>query len=126
MKTSVAHVRKHPFDVCCGRAGFRGERHMLNTKPGVGGWLGNPYRVEDFERYGDGRKLVIALFEEQFVLKLATDPAFKAAVLALRGKRLGCWCVDDPWQPGDGGELICHAMVVAKWVDGQFAICKGK
>jgi len=40
-------------------------------------------------------------------LRARHDPAWRDDVLALRGKRLGCWCKPGP----------CHADVLVAWVD---------
>ncbi len=70
--TTIVNIRHHECDIYCGR----------------GSIFGNPYnhqllnitRDESCERFID-----------YFNHKL-TDSRFRDKVLALRGKRLGCWC----------------------------------
>jgi hypothetical protein len=50
--------------------------------------LGNPFILG----HDGSREAVLAKFEAYARQRLATDPAYRAAVEALRGKRLGCWC----------------------------------
>ena len=38
---------------------------------------------------------------------MESDPEFRAKVLALRGKRLGCWCAPAP----------CHCDIIAAYLD---------
>lgn len=102
MPTTVVNVRLDPCDCYIGRKGVGGSRHMLNTKAGEPGWLGNPWRA-------DSMADPIESFRQAFLRKLDAVPEFRAAVLALRGKRLGCWC-----KPG-----ACHGDVIAAWLDAQ-------
>jgi len=55
----------------------------------------------------------LAAFTWYLDLRAKHDAAWKRDVLALRGKRLGCWCVD---RDGNGP---CHARVLAEWIDAQ-------
>jgi ribA/ribD-fused uncharacterized protein len=55
------------------------------------GWLGNPHKADDIVG-GKGnvsREKAIELFRRDFLAKIDSDPAFKAAVEALRGKKIG-------------------------------------
>ena len=91
--TRVVNLRREPYDVYIGRG------HGLN------GTFGNPY---DVRRYG---KEAMALFREYFYARVAVDDEFRARVLALRGKRLGCFC-----KRADGtGD--CHGDVIAAWLE---------
>jgi hypothetical protein len=64
--------------------------------------FGNP-----FVRGRDGsRDEVIAKYREWFTRRLQ-DPGFYAAVLELRGKRLGCYCSPN----------LCHGSVIAEYLD---------
>lgn len=92
MKTTVVNIMDRvPFDVYVGRAGA-----------GLSGLFGNPFdegpRVERIRK-----------FEAYFLRRVEDDPEFRAQVLALRGKRLACFCRPKP----------CHATVIASWVDAQ-------
>ena len=95
MVTRVANKRKEPYDVYIGR-------------PSI---FGNPYKISDwrvrgFIRYT--REEVIKLYRQYFHIKLGEDPEFKRAVLALKGKVLGCYC-----KP-----LACHGDVIVEYLEG--------
>lgn len=89
--------------------GLKGQSHLLNTDPREDGWLGNPYRLED---YGNNRVKVISLYHRDFKKRLK-DPKFKRALLGiLKGCqkpkiRLGCFC----------HPLACHGHVIADWIN---------
>lgn len=92
MATKVVNIRTGaPFDVYIGRAGH-----------GLDGYFGNPFA-------GSSREANIAMFEDYFDKRIDTDEAFRARVLELRGKRLGCFCVP----------RACHGDVIAAWLDGE-------
>ena len=87
-------VNHEPYDVYCGRAGH-----------GEDGYFGNPFRVGP-----DGsRNEVIAKHRSYFHARLRWDPAFLQRVLALRGKRLGCFCVP---------QLSCHVDNIVEYLNG--------
>ena len=88
--TTVVNLRLEPFDVYIGRPG-RGHE----------GYFGNPIR----ERTAAGMER----FRDYFTKRVARDPEFRRRVLALRGKRLGCFCKPGP----------CHGDVIATWVNAQ-------
>jgi hypothetical protein len=97
MKTLVVNLRKEPYDVYIGRAG-----------KGQGGYFGNPFRVP----HGVPRHRILDIlveYREWFLERVEREPVFRARVLALRGKRLGCFCKPGP----------CHGDVIAKWIDEQ-------
>lgn len=50
-------------------------------------------------------------FRGYFLDRVTNDPKFRAEVLALRGKVLGCFCV----RPNGSGD--CHAKIIAAWLD---------
>jgi polyhydroxyalkanoate synthesis regulator phasin len=85
----------------------------MNTKgmkPGQPGWLGNPTKWE-----GNGGKPgvkiedAIAAFRSDFLDKIEEDSEFKAAVLALRGKKIGYY------KPQNEN----HLQVVQEWLANQ-------
>jgi hypothetical protein len=65
--------------------------------------FGNPYRTD----YATGRTKAIEAFRVYFLKRLDESPEFRALVLALRGKTLGCHCKPRP----------CHGDVIAEWLD---------
>lgn len=98
MKTTVVHVNDPAgFDIYIGRAV---PRKALADSP-----FGNPFIIG---RDGN-RSEVIRKFESYFHTCLTVDKEFRAAVFALRGKRLACWC-----KPAD-----CHGDIIAAYLDAQ-------
>lgn len=91
--TRVVNLRRSEFDVYIGRAGH-----------GQDGYFGNPFPVS---KYGLD---ALPRFRHYFATRLEVDPEFRRRVLALRGKKLGCFCKPRP----------CHGDVIAEWIDSQF------
>lgn len=82
--------------------GGRGNNaHINNTNYPNKGWLGNPHPVYL------GREKCIEMFKIDFLNKIKTDNIFKAAILSLKNKTVGCFC-----KP-----LACHLDVVKEWLD---------
>jgi hypothetical protein len=94
MVTTVVNLRRSGYDVYIGRAG-----------KGLDGYFGNPFRLSP----GDDRAAVLDRYRGWFLERIRADGEFRRKVLALRGKRLGCFC-----KP-----LACHGDVLAAWVDAQ-------
>lgn len=87
MTTRVINIKDGvPYDVYCGRPGP----------------LGNPFQ-------SGTRDTNIENYRRMFSERVKVDERFRKAVLALKGKTLGCFCVP----------LKCHAQVIADWVDAQ-------
>ena len=87
-QTTVVNINKEPYDVYIGR----------------GSLFGNPYEVGV-----DGtRSEVIERFKKWFTL-LLRDPVFKAEVMKLKGKRLGCFCHPE--------RENCHGKVIANYLN---------
>lgn len=101
MPTTVVNIRLHDYDVYMGRAG-----------KGHDGYFGNPHRRVD----GPPGSTLDA-FRDYFFERVEEDPEFRARVMALRGKRLGCFCVDKPWLPGTPGMFFCHAQIIAQFIE---------
>jgi hypothetical protein len=73
----VKNIRFQEYDVYCGR-----------PRKGSTSLLGNPFVIGP-----DGtREEVIAKHIAYADYRFEHDPEFKAAVLALKGKKLGCFC----------------------------------
>lgn len=92
--TTVVNLRSEPFDVYIGRAG-----------KGQDGYFGNPY---DVRKYGAD---ALPKFIGYFLGRVEADAEFRRRVVALHGKRLGCFC-----KPRD-----CHGDVIAEWVNAYAA-----
>jgi len=72
--------------------------------------FGNPFKIEDFtDEFSSkrARRLVVELYAQWFLHKVAADEEFKEAVEELELKKLGCHC-----KPKD-----CHADVIATYLD---------
>lgn len=105
MPTTVVNIKRgDAYDVYIGRATKRVRSGLARaTKPGEDGRFGNP-----FPKMGPKEEL-LKLFRNYFLQRVVKDLEFRAAVLKLRGKRLGCFCAPAP----------CHGHIIAAWVDSQ-------
>jgi len=100
-ETTVVNIRNEP---CCIKI-TRKPNGLLAATPGFG-YYGNPFTVEEY-----GREECLRLYKEYFDNRIVTDPVFRAAILSLRGKRLGCFC-----KP-----LACHGDIIKEWLDNHAA-----
>lgn len=93
-ETTVVNVRgMDTFDL----------RHKRITLIDRRSMFGNPFRIGP-----DGdREQVICLYQSWLQEKVRIDPAFRKALLKLRGKKLGCWCAPQP----------CHGDVIVRWLE---------
>lgn len=93
-KTSVVNIRRHPrdYDVYVGRVGL-----------GFDGTFGNPFRIP----YDGDRDTVIEKYRKYFYKRIGQDDDFAKKVLALKGRRLGCFCAP----------RACHADVLAAYLN---------
>lgn len=102
MTTTVVNLRHNVHDVYIGRPG-----------KGKEGPFGNPIRLgaycSECRRWHRERGDTIECFRSYFLRRVDSDPTFRQDVLALRGKRLGCFCKPQR----------CHGDVIAAWVDAQ-------
>ena len=85
--TRVVNCRKHDFDVFIGRPGPFGNPHVLGKT--------------------DSRVEIIKKYRAYLAERVASDVEFKTALLALRGKRLGCFCAP----------ALCHGHVIDEYVE---------
>ncbi|MCK4295976.1 MAG: DUF4326 domain-containing protein [Candidatus Marinimicrobia bacterium] len=78
-------------------------------KPGEEGWLGNPHPIGWCDICGEYHtcKECIEKFKQDFYIKLNSDLEFRKAVLALKGKRLGCYCKPK----------ACHGDLIKEWIE---------
>ena len=88
---------------------------MVNAKHYHGGPIfmvdrssefGSPFKPDAYTSHD----ACIDRFKVYFLTRVRTEPAFRARVLTLRGKTLGCWCLPTK---------RCHAQVIADWLDAQ-------
>lgn len=99
--TTVVNLRKEPYDVYIGRG-----KNGKVTNLGEYGCFGNPFPLIGNDRVG-----CIALYKEYFYKRIEDDTAFKSAILALRDKRLGCFCK----QPNK--KVPCHGDIIKEFLD---------
>ena len=92
MQTVVVNIYKEQFDTYIGRAGR-----------GYDGYFGNPFRMGT----GISRESVVQKFQKYFIDRIEKDTEFKRRILALKGKRLGCFCKPK----------ACHGDVIADWLN---------
>ena len=69
------------------------------------GCFGNPYHLLD-PNDDAARDMVCDLYEAYFLKRVDSDLAFRKAVLALRGLKLGCHCKPKR----------CHGDTIAAWL----------
>lgn len=93
-------MKDHPYDQYIGRAGH-----------GQDGYFGNPYRLNVEMNPGD----TLERYRGYFLERLRTDPEFKAKVLALKGKTLGCFCKPN----------ACHGDIMAEYLNGTSTLAQG-
>lgn len=86
MKTVVKNLSFTNYDIYIGR-------------PSI---FGNPYRSGSRDENCDH-------YEEYFQSRIQTDPSFKKQVLALKGKRLGCFCKPER----------CHGDTIVSYLEGS-------
>lgn len=99
----VINCWRGPFDIYVGRGSWKGQSSVL----------GNPFSHHKgtLALYLVGsREEAVSAFEGYARERIKTDPEFRAAILACRGKRLGCWCAP----------LLCHAEIILKLADELF------
>jgi hypothetical protein len=92
MQAVVVNIYMKRFDVYIGRAG-RGED----------GYFGNPFRMGN----GTSREDAVQSFQRYFTERIEKDSEFRRRALALKGKRLGCFCKPK----------ACHGDVIADWLN---------
>lgn len=100
--TRVGHWKRERCDVYFGR----GKSGSVPNYPAFGSF-GNPFTIQ-----AAGER-ALECFKTYFLARVERDPVYRAAVLAQRGKLLGCWCsLSTESKP-------CHARIVAAWIDAQ-------
>lgn len=98
-ETVVVNLKREKCDIKIGR-NSKGEVPPI-PEPGC---FGNPFHVAEY-----GREGAIAMYRDHFYKRIVEDPEFEAAILALKGKKLGCFC-----KP-----LSCHGDIIKEWLDKQ-------
>lgn len=101
-KTTVVNIRTDEYDVkIC--------RTKTNDIPPVPqeGCFGNPFYLRNIWD-DEERSRVIVGYRKYFYERLESEPAFKDAILTLKGKRLGCFCKPK----------ACHGDVIVEYLEG--------
>lgn len=62
----------------------------------------NPFKISQ----GIPASVVIQKFREYVENRIQNEPNFKSALLALKGKTLGCWCAPEP----------CHGNILLELI----------
>lgn len=97
-QTIIVNLRHHKCEVSCDRSSI----------------FGNPF---DHNKLGITRDECCEKFIPYFYNKLR-DPAFRAKVLALKGKRLGCWCrCDPPCNNPKCKSHRCHVETIVEYIE---------
>lgn len=73
--------------------------------------FGNPYthiadRKTRAEFVVSTREEAVSKYREYFYKRIEQDPAFKNAVMALKGRFIWCWCYP----------LLCHGSVILEYL----------
>jgi len=89
MKTKVVNLKHSKYDVFIGRPGD----------------FGNPYPLWEEKK----RESCIESYRRYFLNKMNKDPEFRHKVLALKGKRLGCYCKPK----------LCHGDIIAEYLENE-------
>jgi hypothetical protein len=96
MKTTVVNIKKQKCEVYIGR-------------PSI---FGNPYSIG---QHGT-RAEVIEKFKRYFYDRLKTDEEFYNAILKLKGKKLGCFCVKFPIDY-IREDKECHGEIILEYLE---------
>lgn len=106
-RTRVVNLRREDYDVYIGRPGN-----------GFDGYFGNPiktgYLCKLCDQYHERASSTIHCYTNAFYQRIYEDSEFVARVLALRGKRLGCFCAPN----------ACHGDVIAKFLNEEIETTK--
>lgn len=94
-ETKAVNIYKHDFDMYIGRANA-----LHKDAP-----FGNPFKLANST--DEERTRELDKFKRYFLARIEADADFRRQVMALKGKRLGCYC-----KP-----LACHGDIIAEWVD---------
>jgi len=91
--TTVVHCKKEPYDIYIGRPSK---------------W-GNPFKIGR-----DGNRSVVIEKYREYVL---SRPDLMSSLHELKGKRLGCWCVDKPIDHIRKSKH-CHGEILLELIEG--------
>lgn len=99
MSTTVVNIKaREPFDVYIGRRSLRAKDPRCR--------VASPWANRPLEK-GQTREQSISDFERRLRWNLEQMPSLREQLLALRGKRLGCWCKPE----------ACHGDVLVRVIE---------
>ncbi len=108
MTTKRVHTTDD-YDLYGGR-GNNGERNIAtaanNHEIGQEGWLGNPYKLNDYDR-----DQAIELYERDLTWLIEEKSWFREALKSLYGKRIACSCPS---------HMDCHVDVLVRKVNALY------
>lgn len=73
----------------------------------------NPFKIG---KHGN-RDAVLRQYREHIEAKLRSDETLKEKLTALKGKCLGCWCVDTPVSVSSDAEIVCHGQILLQLIE---------
>lgn len=82
----------------------------------------NPYKVNTDSKIKDGNLSEVLHKYWVYLDKMLTEnPSLIQELKQLRGKRLGCWCVKQPFiDINDPNNWICHAQILAYFANVKY------
>jgi len=107
----VAHVDDDVDGVYVGRADG-GEGHLKTREVGDEGDLGNPFKLEYYDRLES-----VVTFDEELRHKMLVNDELRENVKSLDGEVLICYCqhIEENRQTHTGDWDLCHGLVLARW-----------
>lgn len=102
-ETRVVNIKHEPCDVYIGRPSIYGNPHPV-LRP-------CPLCSTDGDVIHQ-RGEAVYYYDIYFAARVESDPEFRAAVLDLRGKLLGCHCKNK-----NGSGPACHGDTIKRWLD---------
>ena len=100
-----------PVNAYIGRfGGSVRERNPLRYPPQNSEWA-NRFKIS---KHGD-RDKVLQLYEGHIEQKLLVDEGLEKKLMGLRGKQLGCWCVDAPTTSAEEN-AVCHGQILLQMI----------
>jgi hypothetical protein len=99
-RTQAVNLKREAYDVYIGRAG-RGQKGVFGNPVAIG------RKCPECEKVHKDGGSTLGCFRKYFFRRLEEDTEFKSEVLALKGKKLGCFCKPKP----------CHGDVIVKYLE---------
>ena len=118
--SDLVHWCSDPNNVYVGRKGIL----IINSRryPEKDSTWANPYKVDSDNKKKDGT-LTEVLYKYWYHLEkmLNENPSLIEELKSLRSKRLGCWCVKQPYiDANDPNTWVCHAQILAYFANVKY------